>query len=72
VGLAGPRLRAHRRRGPARHHVLRRPDLRGGLRVASDQGQARASRAGHCGAVRSTGCACRTRTVSASSTAAFG
>ena len=47
LGGLRPRLRAYRRAGPARHHLLHRPDRRRRLRVAPDQGQARAARPGH-------------------------
>ena len=70
VGGARARLRAHRRAGPARDHVLRRPDRR---RRASRRGRSRAS-SGCARRTRpsssSTACACRTRTGSASSAAA--
>ena len=60
VGGDRARLRAHRRRGPERDHVLRRPDRRGGLRGAADRrassGCARRTRPSS----SSTACACRT------------
>ena len=70
VGVTGARLRAHRRRRSARHHVLPRSHR---LRTASSRGRSRASSG--CArrtppSSRSTACACPRRTGSASSTAA--
>ena len=47
LGDVGARLRTYRRARPPWDHVLRRPDERRRFRGASDQGQARPSRAGH-------------------------
>ena len=61
VGEHGDRVRSiGSERRAARDHRVPRPDRRGRLRRDADEGQARAPRAGHGGARRSTASACPT------------